>query len=46
LIQKRWEKSGSPVAWEMVVEAEVYRGDTVSKIVPVAFRPVSADFWK
>jgi len=45
LIDEQCKKSGSPVAWEMVVEAEVYRGDTVVKIVPVAFRPIPAGFW-
>jgi hypothetical protein len=39
-----WVKSGSPEAWEMVIEAEVYR-DTVLKTTPVACRPIPATFW-
>jgi hypothetical protein len=39
-----WAKCGSPEAWEMVIEAEVYR-DTVLKTTPVACRPIPATFW-
>jgi hypothetical protein len=46
LIEEQWVKGGSPNAWEMVIEADVYRGDTVARVVPVAFRAISADFWK
>ena len=45
LIDEYWTKGGSPEAWEMVIQAEVYR-DTVLKTVPVAFRPIPASFWK
>lgn len=45
LLDKEWEKSGSPVAWEMVIQAEVYR-DTVLKVAPLACRAIAAGFWK
>jgi hypothetical protein len=45
LIDEQWSKGGSPDAWEMVIQAEIYR-DTVLKTTPVAFRPISANFWK
>jgi hypothetical protein len=46
LLDEQWKKAGSPSAWEMVVEADVYRGDTISKVVPVAFRAIRPDFWE
>jgi hypothetical protein len=46
LIDEQWRKAGSPEAWEMVIEAETYRGDTIAKVTPVAFREIRGDFWK
>jgi hypothetical protein len=46
LLDQQWRKAGSPDAWEMVIEADVYRGDTVAKVLPVSFRAIPADFWK
>ncbi len=46
LIDEQWKKGDSPDAWEMVIESDLYRGDTVARIVPVAFHGISADFWK
>jgi hypothetical protein len=46
LLDQQWRKSGSPDAWEMVIEADVYRGDTVANVKPVSFRAISTDFWK
>jgi len=46
IVEDQWRKGGSPDAWEMVIEADVYRGDTVSKVSPVAFRTIPDDFWK
>jgi hypothetical protein len=45
LLEEQWRKGGSPKAWEMVIEADVYRGDTVARVTPVAFRAISGDFW-
>lgn len=45
LLDSAWANSGGPEAWEMVIQAEVYR-DTVLKIVPLACRPIPASFWK
>jgi hypothetical protein len=44
LLDEQWRKSGSPEAWEMVIEAEIYR-DTVLKTTPAACRPIPASFW-
>lgn len=44
LVEDAWVKGGSPDAWEMVVEAEIYR-DTLLKTRPVAFRPIASNFW-
>ena len=44
-LDELWAKSGSPDAWEMVMQAEVYR-DTVLKATPVACRAIPASFWK
>jgi hypothetical protein len=44
-IDEQWARSGSPDAWEMVIEAEIYR-DTILKTTPVACRPISTSFWK
>lgn len=46
LLDEQWARAGSPDGWEMVIEAETYRGDTIAKLVPVAFRTIPADFWK
>jgi hypothetical protein len=45
LLDELWAKSGSPDAWEMVIQAEIYR-DTVLKTTPVSCRPIPATFWK
>ena len=45
LLDDQWKKSGSPDAWEMVIQAEIYR-DTILKTTPVALRPIPATFWK
>jgi hypothetical protein len=36
------EKGGSPDAFEIVIEAELYRGNTVLQLRPVAFRAIRA----
>jgi hypothetical protein len=46
LIDEQWKKGGSPDAWEMVIESDLYHGDTVARIVPVSFHGIAADFWK
>ncbi|HVW85355.1 MAG TPA: helix-turn-helix domain-containing protein [Bryobacteraceae bacterium] len=46
LLDEQWRKNGSPESWEMVVEADTYRGDTIARVWPVSFRPISTDFWK
>ena len=43
-LDELWAKSGSPDAWEMVIQAEIYR-DTVLKTTPVACRAIPATFW-
>jgi hypothetical protein len=45
LVDDLWMKSGSPEAWEMVIQAEIYR-DTILKTAPVVCRPIPATFWK
>jgi hypothetical protein len=45
LLDDQWTRNGSPDAWEMVIQAEIYR-DTVLKVNPVDFRPISPGFWK
>jgi len=45
LVDDAWTKAGSPDAWEMVIQAEIYR-DTVLKITPAACRPILSTFWK
>lgn len=44
-IDEAWVNAGSPDAWEMVIEAQVFR-DTVHRVRPVAFRSIAQDFWK
>jgi hypothetical protein len=44
-VDEQWRKCGSPDAWEMVIQAEIYR-DTVLKTNPVACRAIPATFWK
>jgi hypothetical protein len=39
-----WVKTGSPDAWEMVIQAEIFR-DTVLKTTPVACHEISPSFW-
>jgi hypothetical protein len=45
LLDDKWVKSGSPDAWEMIVQAEIYR-DTIINATPVACHPIPANFWK
>jgi hypothetical protein len=45
LLDEKWTKSGSPDAWEMIVQAEIYR-DTIINATPVSCRPIPASFWK
>ena len=45
LVDEMWSRSGSPDAWEMVIQAEIYR-DTVLKTAPVSCRAIPATFWK
>jgi hypothetical protein len=45
LLDEQWTRSGSPDAWEVVIQAEIYR-DTILKTTPVAFRAIPATFWK
>lgn len=45
VLDEQWKKSGSPDAWEMVIQAEIYR-DTVLKVSPAACRAIPATFWK
>lgn len=45
LLDAEWRKAGSPDAWEMVLQADVYR-DTVLKVSPVAIRAIAPDFWQ
>jgi hypothetical protein len=45
LLDEQWLRNGSPDAWEVVIQAEIYR-DTVLKTTPVAFRAIPATFWK
>jgi hypothetical protein len=45
ILDEQWKKTGSPDAWEMVIQAEIYR-DTVLKATPVACRPIPTTFWK
>jgi hypothetical protein len=45
LIENQWEQAGSPEAWEMVVESEIYR-DTLLNTRPRAFRLIAGNFWE
>jgi hypothetical protein len=45
LVDEQWAKAGSPDAWEMVIQAEVYR-DTILKLSALSCRPIPATFWK
>lgn len=45
LIDEQWVKAGSPEAWEMVVQAEIYR-DTILKFYALACKPIPSSFWK
>jgi hypothetical protein len=44
-VDQQWVKAGSPDAWEMVIQAEIYR-DTILKTTALACRPIPANFWK
>jgi hypothetical protein len=44
LLDEEWAKGGSPDAWEIVIQAEIYR-DTILKTTPVACRAIPATFW-
>jgi hypothetical protein len=44
LLDDQWAKSGSPDAWEIVIQAEIYR-DTILKTTMVACRSIPATFW-
>jgi len=44
-VDEQWQKCGSPDAWEMVIQAEIYR-DTILKTNPVACRAIPSTFWK
>jgi len=46
LTDEEWKKNGSPDAWAMVVECDIYRGDTVAGMAPVSFHAIPPDFWK
>ena len=43
-LDELWAKSGSPDAWEAVIQADIYR-DTVLKTTPVALRAIPPTFW-
>jgi hypothetical protein len=43
-IEQQVASHGSPDAWEMVIESEIYR-DAILKARPVAFRSIDAQFW-
>jgi hypothetical protein len=45
MLDEQWARNGSPDAWEVVIQAEIYR-DTVLKTTPVAFRAVPPTFWE
>jgi hypothetical protein len=45
ILDEVWAKNGSPDAWEVVIQADIYR-DTILKTTPVAFRAIPATFWK
>ena len=45
LLDEQWTRNGSPDAWEMVIQAEIYR-DTVLRIVPLSCRAIPPTFWK
>lgn len=44
-LDEQWAKIGSPDAFEMVIQAEIYR-DTILKVTPLASKPIPATFWK
>ncbi len=45
LVDDLWSKTGSPDAWEMVIQAEINQ-DTILKVSALACRPIPATFWK
>ena len=45
MIDEQWTRAGSPDAWEMVVQAEIYR-DSILKFSALATRPIPSTFWK
>lgn len=44
-LDDQWTKIGSPDAFEMVIQAEIFR-DTILKVTPMAARPIPSTFWK
>jgi hypothetical protein len=45
LVDEQWARAGSPDAWEMVIQTEIYR-DTILKFAALSCRPIPASFWK
>lgn len=45
LLDEQWTKIGSPEAFEMVIQAEIFR-DTILKVTPLASRAIPSTFWK
>jgi len=45
LLDEQWAKIGSPEAFEMVIQAEIFR-DTILKVTPLASRAIPSTFWK
>jgi hypothetical protein len=43
-LDEQWAKIGSPDAFEMVIQAEIYR-DTILKVTPMASKAIPATFW-
>ena len=44
-LDEQWTKIGSPDAFEMVIQAEIYR-DTILRVAPLASRAIPSTFWK
>jgi hypothetical protein len=45
LVDQAWEKAGSPDAWEMVIEADIFQ-DAILKFSIPTCRAIPASFWK
>jgi hypothetical protein len=43
-VEAAWTATGSPDAWEMVIEADIEQ-NTVHKVRPVTLRAIAPDFW-